>query len=144
MEPDRKMAYGGGARQVAAPPLRRTATSSARSVVKPHPPQAASRAQQEKPAPRPKRTVGLALYSESNPGGFWNKLVGWIIPLCGGSFPLRMWHHTLTWGFVVFVVLHLYIVFYDDRQFKNGLVSSMVSGFKFYEKKDLDHDRWLS
>lgn len=88
--------------------------------------------------------TGLALYSESNPGGFWDKLVGWIIPLCGGSFRLHMWHHTVAWGFVVFVILHLYIVLYDDRQFKNGLVSSMVSGFKFYEKKDLDNDHWLS
>jgi len=88
--------------------------------------------------------TGLALYSESNPGGFWNTLVGWIIPMCGGSFPLRMWHHTLAWGFVVFVILHVYIVLYDDRQFKNGLISSMVAGMKFYEKKDLDNDRWLS
>lgn len=87
---------------------------------------------------------GLALYSESNPTGFWGKLTGWIIPLFGGSYPLRMWHHTLAWGFAVFVILHLYIVFYDDRLYKNGLVSSMVAGFKFYERKDLDHDRWIS
>jgi len=88
--------------------------------------------------------TGLALYSESNPGGFWDKLVGWVIPMFGGSFRLHMWHHTVAWSFVVFVILHLYIVLYDDRQFKNGLISSMVAGFKFYEKKDLDHDRWLT
>jgi len=88
--------------------------------------------------------TGLALYSEVNPGGFWNNLLGWIIPLFGGSFRLHMWHHTFAWGFVVFLILHLYIVLFDDRQFKNGLISSMVAGFKFYEKKDLDHDRWLS
>ncbi|MCC6393009.1 MAG: Ni/Fe-hydrogenase, b-type cytochrome subunit [Bryobacterales bacterium] len=88
--------------------------------------------------------TGLALYSESNPGGFWDKMVGWLIPLFGGSFPLRMWHHTASWGFVVFVILHLYIVLYDDRQYKNGLISSMLAGFKFYERDDLDHDRWIS
>jgi|ERR1039458_2948580 Ni/Fe-hydrogenase 1 B-type cytochrome subunit len=88
--------------------------------------------------------TGLALYSESNPGGFWNKLLGWIIPLFGGSFRLHMWHHTVAWSFVAFLILHMYIVLYDDRQFKNGLISSMVVGLKFYEKKDLDHDRWLS
>ncbi|MCZ2152150.1 MAG: Ni/Fe-hydrogenase, b-type cytochrome subunit [Bryobacterales bacterium] len=87
---------------------------------------------------------GLALYSESNPGGFWDKMVGWLIPLFGGSFTLRMWHHTAAWGFVVFVIPHLYIVLYDDRQYKNGLISSMLAGFKFYERNDLDHDRWIS
>ena len=87
---------------------------------------------------------GLALYSEDNPGGFWDKLVGWMIPLMGGSFRLRMWHHMAAWGFVVFFIIHLYIVLYDDRQYKNGLVSSMLVGLKFYEKGDLDHDRWLS
>jgi Ni/Fe-hydrogenase 1 B-type cytochrome subunit len=87
---------------------------------------------------------GLAMYSESNPGGFWSKLAGWMIPLFGGSFSLRMWHHTMAWSFVVFVILHIYIVMYDDRQFKNGLISSIVAGYKFYEKEDLDHDRWLS
>ncbi|MCC6363752.1 MAG: Ni/Fe-hydrogenase, b-type cytochrome subunit [Bryobacterales bacterium] len=88
--------------------------------------------------------TGLALYSESNPGGFWDKMVGWMVPLFGGSFPLRMWHHTAAWGFVVFLILHLYIVLYDDRQYKNGLISSMLAGFKFYERDDLDHDRWIS
>jgi Ni/Fe-hydrogenase 1 B-type cytochrome subunit len=88
--------------------------------------------------------TGLALYSEDNPGGFWDKLVGWIIPLLGGSFQARMWHHTFAWGFVVFLILHLYIVMFDSHQYRNGLITSIISGYKFYEKGDLDHDRWLS
>jgi len=88
--------------------------------------------------------TGLALLSEDNPGGFWDRLLGWIIPLMGGSFRLRMWHHTAAWGFVVFFIFHVYIVLFDDRQYKNGLISSIIVGLKFYEKGDLDHDRWLS
>lgn len=88
--------------------------------------------------------TGLAMYSQSNPGGFWDKLLGWMIPLLGGSFGLRMWHHTVAWGFVIFLIFHLYIVLYDDKQYKNGLISSMLVGLKFYEKGDLDHDRWLT
>lgn len=88
--------------------------------------------------------TGLALYSQSNPGGFWDKLLGWMVPLFGGPFGLRMWHHTAAWGFVIFLIIHLYIVLYDDEQFKNGLISSMLVGLKFYEKGDLDHDRWLT
>ncbi len=88
--------------------------------------------------------TGLALYSESNPGGFWDRLTGWIIPLMGGSFRVHMWHHLFAWGFLVFAVLHIYIVLFDSHQYRNGLLSSIVSGFKFYEEGDLDHDEWLS
>lgn len=88
--------------------------------------------------------TGLALYSQSDPGGFWDKLVGWMVPLLGGPFGLRMWHHTVAWGFVLFLIFHVYILLYDEKQFKNGLISSMLVGLKFYEKGDLDHDRWLT
>jgi Ni/Fe-hydrogenase 1 B-type cytochrome subunit len=84
------------------------------------------------------------MYSEVRPGGFWDKTLGWVIPLLGGSFRTHMWHHTVAWTFVVFVILHLYIVIYDSAQFKNGLITSIISGYKFYEDGDLDHDRWLS
>ena len=88
--------------------------------------------------------TGFAMYSESNPGGFWSSLVGWVIPLAGGSFQVHMWHHLFAWLFVVFAILHLYIVFYDGQQYKNGLVTSMISGVKFYQEGDVDHDSWLS
>jgi Ni/Fe-hydrogenase 1 B-type cytochrome subunit len=88
--------------------------------------------------------TGMALYSESNPGGFWDMLVGWVIPMLGGSYMVHMWHHTLAWSFVVFTIVHLYIAFFDSHQFRNGLITSIISGYKFYQKGDLDHDRWLS
>ena len=88
--------------------------------------------------------TGLVLYSEDRPGGFWDHLTGWMIPLLGGSFGVRMWHHTLAWGFIVFAILHVYIVMFDSRQYGNGLITSIISGYKFFEKGDLDNDRWLS
>ena len=88
--------------------------------------------------------TGLALYSESNPGGFWDHLLGWVIPLLGGSFRVHMWHHLFAWGFLVFFVLHIYVVLFDSHQYRNGLISSIVAGFKFYEEGDIDHDRWVS
>jgi len=88
--------------------------------------------------------TGLALYSESNPGGFWDHLVGWVLPLCGGSFRTHMWHHMFSWAFIVFAVLHVYVVLFDSHQYRNGLLSSIVSGYKFYEEGDLYHDSWLS
>jgi Ni/Fe-hydrogenase 1 B-type cytochrome subunit len=73
-----------------------------------------------------------------------NALAGWIIPLLGGSFRTHMWHHLFSWGFLVFAVIHVYIVIYDSSQYNNGILSSIVSGHKYYEQGDLDHDRWLS
>ncbi len=84
--------------------------------------------------------TGFALYGETNPGGFWDKLCGWSIPLLGGSFQTRMWHHFVAWFFVVFVVIHLYMTVFGSIRFKNGLVSSIVSGDKFYREGDIDYD----
>jgi Ni/Fe-hydrogenase 1 B-type cytochrome subunit len=88
--------------------------------------------------------TGFAMYSESNPGGFLDSLFGWVIPLLGGSFQVHMWHHTFAWLFIVFAIVHVYIVFYDGQQYKNALVYSMISGVKFYQEGDIDHDTWLS
>jgi Ni/Fe-hydrogenase 1 B-type cytochrome subunit len=75
--------------------------------------------------------TGFALYGESNPGGFWDGLAGWVIPLVGGSARTHMWHHLAAWGFVVFAILHVYIVMLDARQYRNGLLISMITGYKF-------------
>ncbi len=88
--------------------------------------------------------TGFAMYSESHPGGFWDHLTGWVIPLMGGSYRVHMWHHLFAWGFIVFFVLHIYVVLFDSSQYRNGLLSSIVSGFKFYEEGDLDPGGWVS
>ena len=88
--------------------------------------------------------TGLAMYSESNPDGILNATFGWVLLLAGGSFQVHMWHQLVAWGFLFFSILHIYIVTYDGQQYKNGLVTSMVSGVKFYQDEDLDHDTWLS
>ncbi|MCC6409326.1 MAG: Ni/Fe-hydrogenase, b-type cytochrome subunit [Planctomycetes bacterium] len=84
--------------------------------------------------------TGFALYSESNPGGFWDGLVGWVIPLCGGSLRTHMAHHLFAWGFVVFAIVHVYIVLLDSRQYRNGLIGSMITGFKFKPVERRDDD----
>jgi len=88
--------------------------------------------------------TGMALYSESNPGGFWDKVTGWSIPLLGGSFRVHMWHHLVAWLILVFVLFHIYIVLYDVQLYKNGLVDSIIAGPKFYEPGDHDADTWIS
>jgi Ni/Fe-hydrogenase 1 B-type cytochrome subunit len=75
--------------------------------------------------------TGFALYAQSSPGGFWDGLVGWVTPLLGGVYNTVMWHHLFAWGFVFFVVLHVYIVVLDSREYRNGLIGSMIHGHKF-------------
>jgi len=88
--------------------------------------------------------TGLAMYGESNPGGFWDRLCGWTTPLLGGSFRVHMWHHMVAWLIVVFLVFHLYIAIYDAVLYKNGLIDSIISGPKFFEEGDHDADTWIS
>ena len=88
--------------------------------------------------------TGLAMFSETNPGGFWDHIVGWVIPFLGGSFRVHMWHHLFAWCFVAFAILHVYIVLFDNALWRNGLVSGIVSGLKFYQKGDRASDKWVS
>ena len=88
--------------------------------------------------------LGFAIYSQTHTGGMWDRLLGWVIPLLGGSFQALMWHHLFAWLFLFFAIVHVYIVFYDGMQFKNGLITSMVSGEKFYTEGDIDSTTWMS
>lgn len=89
-------------------------------------------------------SIGFAMYSQTHPGGFWDVLLGWVLPMLGGPFQALMWHHLFAWLFIVFSIVHVYIVFYDGQQYKNGLVTSMVSGEKFYQEGDIDPKTWIS
>jgi Ni/Fe-hydrogenase 1 B-type cytochrome subunit len=82
--------------------------------------------------------TGFALFSESRPGGPLNSAFGWVFPLFGGSHQVHMWHHLASWAFLFFAILHIYIVFYDGLQFRNGLITSIFSGEKFYREGEVD------
>ena len=75
--------------------------------------------------------TGFALYSQSNPGGALDRWFGWVIPMFGDPFSTLMWHHLFAWGFVFFVILHVYIVLLDSREYRNGLIGSIIHGTKF-------------
>jgi Ni/Fe-hydrogenase 1 B-type cytochrome subunit len=63
-------------------------------------------------------------------------LFAWIVPLMGGDFAVRQWHHLMMWFFVLFSVVHVYLVFYHDYVEGRGVISSMVGGWKFIERHD--------
>jgi len=60
-------------------------------------------------------------------------LFAWIVPLMGGDFAVRQWHHMTMWFFVIFSMIHVYLVFYHDYVEGRGVISSMAGGWKFIE-----------
>lgn len=61
-------------------------------------------------------------------------MFAWVVPLMGGDFAVRQWHHAMMWFFVIFTMVHVYLVFYHDYVEGRGVISSMAGGWKFVEK----------
>ena len=78
--------------------------------------------------------TGFALYSSMS-SSFLPSLFHWIVPLMGGDFAVRQWHHMFMWFFITFTIIHVYLVFYHDYVEGRGTTSSMVGGWKF-ERED--------
>jgi Ni/Fe-hydrogenase 1 B-type cytochrome subunit len=62
-------------------------------------------------------------------------LFAWVVPLMGGDFAVRQWHHLMMWFFIIFAMVHVYLVFYHDYVEGRGVISSMAGGWKFVEKQ---------
>ena len=74
--------------------------------------------------------TGFALYSSMSTS--WPpRMFVWIVPLMGGEFGVRFWHHLFLWFFVTFIVVHIYLSFYHDYIEGRGTVSSIIGGWKF-------------
>lgn len=80
---------------------------------------------------------GFALYSSMS-GSFIPKLFTWIVPLMSGDANVREWHHISMWAFVVFTIIHVYLVFYHDYVEGRGDMSSMLGGWKFEKDEQLN------
>lgn len=81
--------------------------------------------------------TGFALYSSMS-DSFIPSLFAWIVPLMGGDAWVRQWHHIAMWFFIVFTIVHVYLVIYHDWVEGAGETSSMISGWKF--RKDESDD----
>lgn len=80
--------------------------------------------------------TGFGLYA-SNAGWWLPKLFSWVVPFFGGDFIVRTIHHVSTWVFILFVLIHVYLVFYHDWLEGRGEVSSMFGGYKFVSEERL-------
>jgi len=78
--------------------------------------------------------TGLILMGAGYDAG-WTALVYKVVKpfeiMMGGLASVRYLHHVLTWAFVLFIIVHVYMAFWYDVIFKEGTVSSMISGVVF-------------
>jgi Ni/Fe-hydrogenase 1 B-type cytochrome subunit len=73
----------------------------------------------------------------SEPGA---TLFGWLRELVGPQF-LRLVHHLAMYGILAIAVFHIYSCILVDHIEKNGLVSSIVSGYKFPTREEVVESR---
>jgi Ni/Fe-hydrogenase 1 B-type cytochrome subunit len=78
--------------------------------------------------------TGFALYSSMS-HSFVARLFAWVVPAMGGDMAVRKWHHAAMWFFILFAIVHVYLVLYHDYVEGRGTASSMAGGWKF-ERED--------
>jgi Ni/Fe-hydrogenase 1 B-type cytochrome subunit len=81
--------------------------------------------------------TGFGLYAGMSTWWF-PKLFAWVPALFGGDIVTREIHHWATWFFVLFTIVHVYLVFYHDYVEGRGEISSMGGGWKFIEEEVFD------
>jgi Ni/Fe-hydrogenase 1 B-type cytochrome subunit len=59
---------------------------------------------------------------------FWQN---WGVTIFGNQQYARFIHHLLMWYFIIFALIHLYLVIWNDLKNPDGLVSSIFTGNKF-------------
>ena len=78
--------------------------------------------------------TGFALYAAMSDSWFAH-LFAWIVPCMGGDAVVRQWHHAVTWVFVLFVMVHVYLASFHDYVEARGEVSSIINGTRFVERR---------
>ena len=74
--------------------------------------------------------TGFGLYAD-NATWFLPKMFAWVPEFLGGDMNTRVIHHVTMWGFILFSLIHVYLVFFHDWLEGRGESSAMVSGYKF-------------
>jgi Ni/Fe-hydrogenase 1 B-type cytochrome subunit len=78
--------------------------------------------------------TGFGLYASMSDWWF-PQLFSWVPYLFGGDIIMRQVHHWAMWFFILFSVIHVYLVFYHDYVEGRGEISSMGGGWKFIEEE---------
>lgn len=77
--------------------------------------------------------TGLALYANvyhEGLGGFIAPFVKPIEVMCGGLSNVRTIHHLLTWAFIIFIPVHMYLVFWNGAKYRSS-ADTIIGGYRF-------------
>jgi Ni/Fe-hydrogenase 1 B-type cytochrome subunit len=83
--------------------------------------------------------TGFGLYADTSQWWF-PQLFAWVPEALDGQFFTRQLHHAAMWGFIIFSLVHVYLVFYHDYVEGRGEISSMGGGWKFIEEEAFEAD----
>jgi Ni/Fe-hydrogenase b-type cytochrome subunit len=72
--------------------------------------------------------TGFSMYGQAAPGGFWYGLTEPLVLAVGGIQIIRLTHHLSTWWFIVFPIIHVYLVLRKDITEHGGGLSGIFSG----------------
>lgn len=75
--------------------------------------------------------TGLCMYVQIRPESVFAGLFSPINRLIPEYF-MHLIHHGAAWYFMIFAVIHIYMAFRSDYLSRDGEISSMISGYKFY------------
>lgn len=75
--------------------------------------------------------TGFYLYGLADTGGFFFAVFGWVGPALGGAQVARFLHHVLTWFWLIFLPIHVYLTVRADVLHKESRITSMISGDRF-------------
>lgn len=80
--------------------------------------------------------TGVALYANvyhEGLGAILGACFKWVEVVCGGLANVRVIHHLLTWGFIIFIPVHIYMAFYNSVKYPNGGIDAIVSGIRYHK-----------
>ena len=67
----------------------------------------------------------------------WATLFGWVPDVMFGVQGVRLIHHLLMWAILGFMLHHVYSALLVDHVERNGLMSSIFTGFKFVTRHEI-------
>ncbi len=84
--------------------------------------------------------TGFGLYAVTS-RAWLPRLFAWVPSVLGGESMTRQVHHWTMWFFILFAVVHVYLVFYHDYIEGRGEMSSMGGGWKFIDEEAFVKDK---
>jgi Ni/Fe-hydrogenase 1 B-type cytochrome subunit len=83
--------------------------------------------------------TGFTLFSATNEGPFLRTAFGWIGTWIGVQY-VRSIHYFLMFVFLAFIIHHVYSAVLVSIEERNGLLESIVTGYKHIPERELAED----